>query len=136
MRYGCGGLVLERVPIVCSLSVNHPLARRESIAPEALAPYPIFIPEWKMLEDFDEAHRRLLEVVPDAKIEEFNLLDLEVFNRAEHENGVVVNISYWGAAHPLFKTIGLEWNLTARFGLIHAAHPSAPVADFLKAMAE
>lgn len=113
-RYGCAGLVLERVPIACSVSVNHPLARGERIALEALAPYRIFIPERGMLEDFDAAHRRLLDFVPEENVEEFNLLDLEIFNRAERGNAVVVNIGYWGAAHPLFKTLPLDWDLTAR----------------------
>lgn len=113
-RYGCAGLVLERVPIACRVSVNHPLARGERIALEALAPYRIFIPERGMLEDFDAAHRRLLDFVPEENVEEFNLLDLEIFNRAERGNAVVVNIGYWGAAHPLFKTLPLDWDLTAR----------------------
>lgn len=113
-RYGCAGLVLERVPIACSVSVNHPLARGERIALEALAPYRIFITERGMLDDFDAAHRRLLDFVPEENVEEFNLLDLEIFNRAERGNAVVVNIGYWGAAHPLFKTLPLDWDLTAR----------------------
>ena len=133
-RYGCAGLVLERVPIACSVSVNHPLARRERIALEALAPYRIFIPERGMLEDFDAAHRRLLDFVPEENVEEFNLLDLEIFNRAERGDAVVVNIGYWGAAHPLFKTLPLDWDLTARFGLIHAAEPSKRVEAFLRAV--
>lgn len=130
-QYHCRGKVLKKVPICCCLPINHPLAKERVIAVEQLKDYEIFAPRYGMLADFDRAHSEIIACCPKVKLTEFDFLDFEIFNQAEHNSGVILNIEYWSSVHPLFKTVPLDWPLTANFGLIFAKEPSISVKKFL-----
>lgn len=130
-HYDCSGLVLERVPIGCRVAATHPLAGKTSVTVDELLSYELFVLERDLLEDFDAARDALDAKTPVPREVEFNFLDLEVFNRAQASESVILNIPYWTEAHPLFRWIPIEWPLTARFGLIYSKTPSAGLQDFI-----
>lgn len=130
-HYDCSGLVLERVPIGCCVAATHPLAGKTSVTVDELLSYELFVLERDLLEDFDAARDALDAKTPVPREVEFNFLDLEVFNRAQASESVILNIPYWTEAHSLFRWIPIEWPLTARFGLIYSKTPSAGLQDFI-----
>lgn len=129
--YGCAGRLLSRLPVRCCVEAGHPLADRKVIRWEDLRGYTLTLPEYGMLEDFDAVHRALRAYLPDAKFADFNFLDLDVFNRVAREGAVLFNIDPWTEVHPLFRSLPIDWDLTVRFGILHALNPSDPVKRFL-----
>lgn len=130
-RYNCAGVVLERVPIGLSVATGDPLAEQDRIGLAELSGHKIFLLRFGMLEDFDSAQTELLARIPDARFTEFDLLDIDVFNRALTEEGLILNIACWSDVHPLFRLIELDWTVTARFGFMLPKEPSETVRRFV-----
>ncbi len=133
--YGCAGLELARVPIVMSMSVNHPLAHKPVLAFEDLKPFELFVIARGYLDDFDRARDALLEAVSGIRIRDFDFLDYDVFNQAEEKQALILNIEYWTGAHPLFHSVPLLWSRTARFGLIYAKTPRRGLLSLVERLA-
>ena len=130
-HYHCSGMVLERIPIGCSIPISHPLSGRKQISLHDLRGQTVYICEYGLLEDFDAAFDVLKAHCPQSTLVPFNFLDFEVFTQAEKDKAVIINVQHWPEAHPLFKSCAIDWPLTARFGLIFAKHPSASLQLFL-----
>lgn len=133
-RYGCSGVVLEQVPIGCSVHASDKLAHKPVLEIEELSQREILLPRTGMLEDFDRAGEFLRQRLPHATFTEFDLLDIEVFNRAADNHAVILNIGCWSDAHPLFKLVPIAWNECARFGFILPKNPSETVSSFVQAV--
>jgi len=58
---------------------------------------------------------------------------MDVFNRCENSNHVLLAIPGWANVHPLLKVIPVEWDYSIPYGLLHASKPSARVKKFLDA---
>lgn len=130
-RYNCAGVVLERVPIGLSVATGDPLAEQDRIGLAELSGRKIFLPRFGMLEDFDSAQTELRARIPDARFTEFDLLDIDVFNRALTEEELILNIGCWSDVHPLFRMNELDWAVTARFGFMLPKEPNETVRRFV-----
>lgn len=133
-RYGCSGVVLEQVPIGCSVHASDSLANKAILKVEELSDREILLPRTGMLEDFDRAAELLRSKLPQATFTEFDLLDIDAFNHAADNHAVILNIGCWSDAHPLFKLVAINWNEHARFGFILPKKPSAGVVSFVEAV--
>ena len=122
-RYDASGSVLEKVPIGLSVPSHDPLANRDKIPVWELNGRTVLIPQTGMLEDFDDAAETLLRLAPGAKTVEFELLDVETFNRAAATGAVILNIGCWTEAHPLFRHVPLDWEQRARFVHLRQKRP-------------
>lgn len=71
---------------------------------------------------------------PEINVEEFELYNLEVFNRCENGNDVLLAIPGWAGVHPLLKVIPVDWTYSIPYGILHAPRPSQTVARFLQAI--
>lgn len=131
-RYNCAGVVLERVPIGLSVPTDDPLANGASVALDDLKGRTILVPRFGMLEDFDAAELTLRSRVPEANLAAFEILDIEVFNRALSQNALILNIGCWSDVHPLFRMTPLDWDAAARFGFIFTKAPSEAVERFVE----
>ena len=58
---------------------------------------------------------------------------MEVFNRCENSNDVLLAIKNWESVHPLMKIIPVEWNYSIPFGLLYSTEPSKKVKKLLSA---
>ena len=58
---------------------------------------------------------------------------MDVFNRCENTNDVLLAIPGWAHVHPLLKVIPVEWNHSIPYGLLHAPEPTPAVQRFLDA---
>lgn len=57
----------------------------------------------------------------------FDFYNLEVFNRCENSNDVLLAIKNWESVHPLMKIIPVEWDYSIPFGLLYSKEPSKKV---------
>ena len=67
-------------------------------------------------------------------IVDFDFYNVEVFNRCENSNDVLLAIPGWASVHPLLKVIPVEWEHSIPYGLLHSANPSENVRQFLAAV--
>lgn len=61
---------------------------------------------------------------------------MEIFNRCENSNDVLLAISGWQNVHPLLRVIPVEWDFGIPYGLLHSHKPSETVKRFLEAAGE
>lgn len=134
-RYGSSGVVLERIPVGLSVPSHDPLAGLERIPVRELNGRTVLLPQKGMLEDFDEAAVELFRGAPDVKTVEFELLDVETFNRAAEIGALILNIACWTQTHPLFRHLPLDWTPAARFGFLYAKNARDAVRRFVDAIA-
>lgn len=67
-------------------------------------------------------------------IVDFDFYSLEIFNRCENSNDILIAIENWKTVHPLLKILPVDWNYTISFGILHASEPSKTVQRFLQAI--
>ena len=58
---------------------------------------------------------------------------MDVFNRCENSNDVLLAIPGWANVHPLLKVLPVEWNYGIPYGLLYSPTPSETVKRFLRA---
>ena len=64
---------------------------------------------------------------------DFDFYDVNVFNRCENGNDILMAVSVWENVHPLLKIIPVEWKHSIPYGLLHSQQPSDTVKRFLEA---
>lgn len=64
------------------------------------------------------------------------LYDLDVFNRCEESNTVMLTLEAWADIHPSLVTIPSDLDFTVPYGLIYPLHPSKEVGQFLEIIKE
>ena len=65
---------------------------------------------------------------------DFDIYSVDIFNRCENSNDVLMVVENWKDVHPLLKFIPVDWNYTIPFGILYSLDPSALVVRFLKAL--
>ncbi len=70
---------------------------------------------------------------PQVHIVDIDFYNVDVFNRCENSNDILMAIENWQSVHPLLKILPVDWKYTIPFGLLHAIHPSESVKCFLEA---
>lgn len=53
-------------------------------------------------------------------IVDFDFYNMDVFNRCENTNDVLLAIPGWATVHPLLKVIPVEWNYSIPYGILHS----------------
>ena len=82
----------------------------------------------------DKIREDLTNNYPEINLIDFSFYNVEVFNRCESENNILLTIEYWKNVHPLLKLIPVDWDYTIPYGFLHSPNPSPQVEAFLKAV--
>lgn len=82
----------------------------------------------------DVMRDELWQLHPRINVVDFDFFSLEVFNRGENSNSVMMTIDEWKGIHPLLKTLPVDWSDKSPFGLLHFPAPSPVVRRFLDAV--
>ena len=80
----------------------------------------------------DQLRDDLWQHYPQIHIVDFEFYSMDVFNRCENSNDVLLAIPGWANLHPLLKVIPVEWD----YGILHSPTPSPTVRRFLDAAGE
>lgn len=130
----CAGLELCRTPILCAVSIYHPLAAKARLRVEDLYGENFMLIKRGWNKYLDVMRDDLWRDHPQVNIVDFEMFNIGVFNRCENSNHVLMTIDAWENVHPLLKTLPVEWDYTIPYGLLHSPQPSPSVERFLRAV--
>ena len=128
---GCAGLELIRAPFQCAMSVHHRLAVKNRLQLSDLYGENLLLMHRGWSHYVDRLRDDLWQHHPQIQIVDFNIYSMDIFNRCESTNDVLLSIPGWASVHPLLKSIPVEWDYSIPFGILHSPEPSPIVQRFL-----
>lgn len=130
----CVGFELSRQPLCCAVSIHHPLAAKNKLQVQDLYGENLMLMhrDWShyvdlLRDDLWKNHSRI-------HIVDFEFYNVEVFNRCENSNDILMAVQIWENVHPLLKVIPVEWDYAIPYGLLHSPTPSPNTQNFLNAI--
>ena len=132
----CKGFELSRAPICCAVSINHPLAEKEKLQISDLHGENLMLMHRGWSNYVDKLRDDLWMNHPQIHIVDFDFYNVDVFNRCENSNDILMAVQSWESVHPLLKMIPVEWDYTIPFGLLYSPEPTKSVEEFLSAIQE
>ena len=129
----CAGLELSREPFCCAVSIHHRLAAKDKLQIQDLYGENLLLMHREWSHYVDQLRDDLWKNHSQIHIIDFDFYNMNIFNRCENSNDVLLAIPGWANVHPLLKVIPVEWEHSIPYGLLHAPRPSEPVKKFLEA---
>lgn len=129
----CAGLELSREPFYCAVSIHHPLAAKDYLTIQDLYGENLLLMKRNWSRFVDELRDEIWKNHSQIHIVDFDFYSVDVFNRCENGNYVLLAIPGWANVHPLLKVIPVEWEYSIPYGLLHAPEPTETVKRFLEA---
>ena len=74
----------------------------------------------------------LTEKYPEITIADFDFYNVDIFNRCENSNDMLLAIKSWESVHPLMKILPVEWDYKMPYGLLYAKDPSEKVEKLVR----
>lgn len=130
----CSGLALSREPFCCAVSIHHRLAAKDRLTLQDLYGEKLMLMKRDWSRYVDDLRDDLWQNHRQIHIVDFEFYSMDVFNRCENGNHVLLAIPGWANVHPLLKIIPVEWEYGIPYGLLHAPKPSETVKRFLAAV--
>ena len=131
---GCDGTEISREPFCVAVSIHHRLAKKEKITLDDLAGENLMLMQRGWSYYGDMLRDDMMKNHPEINIVDFNLYNVEAFNRCENNNEVLLAFKSWESVHPLIRIIPVEWDYKMPFGILHSKTPSAKVKRLIKAI--
>ena len=132
----CDALEISREPLRCALSASHPLADRPRLSLADLSLQNLMLMQRGWNGDVDRLRDEPWEKHPEIAIEDFAVYNIEVFNRCEASDKLLMTRDPWADVHPLLLTKEVEWECEVSYGILHSSHPSVHVQALLDAVAQ
>lgn len=129
----CAGLELSREPFCCAVSIHHRLAAKDKLKVQDLYGENLLLMRRDWSRYVDQLRDELWQNHSQIHIVDFEFYDMNIFNRCENSNHVLLTIPGWADVHPLLKVIPVEWEHSIPYGLLHSPQPSDTVKRFLAA---
>ena len=129
----CAGLQLSREPLCCAVSIHHRLAVKDKLLIEDLYGENLLMMRREWSHYIDQLRDNLQQNHDQVHIVDFEFYNMNIFNRCENSNDVLLAIPGWANVHPLLKVIPVEWDHSIPYGLLHSLQPSKTVKRFLAA---
>ena len=110
---GCAGLELTRGRFCCAVSIHHRLADKDKLQVSDLYGENLLLMHRGWSHYVDQLRDDLWQHHPQIHIVDFDFYNMDVFNRCENTNDVLLAIPGWATVHPLLKCgrIGeSQWN--------------------------
>ena len=129
----CVGLELSREPLCCAVSVHHHLAKKDTLKIEDLYGENLLLihRDWSFY--IDRLRDDIWKNHPQINVIDFDFYNMNIFNRCENGNDILIAIPGWANVHPLLKVIPVEWEHSIPYGILHSPEPSETVKRFLDA---
>lgn len=129
----CVGFELTREPFCCAVSIHHPLAAKDRLTVEDLYGQNLMLMHRGWSHYVDVLRDEIWQYHRKINIVDFDFYNVDVFNRCENGNYVLLAISGWASVHPLLKIIPVEWEHSIPYGLLYSPTPSDTVKRLLDA---
>ena len=129
---GCAGLELVRGPFQCAVSIHHRLAEKDKLEVSDLYGENLLLMHRGWSHYVDQHRDELWQRHPQIHIVDFDFYSMDIFNRCESTNDVLLAIPGWANVHPLLKMIPVDWNHSIPYGILHFPNPPPVVQHFLE----
>lgn len=130
----CNGIELTRQKFCLAVSAKHRFADREMLELSELKGEKLMLIHRGWSNYVDMLRDELWREYPEIEIEDFGFYNVDVFNKCENENKMLLAVKSWENVHPLMKVIPVDWNYGMSFGLLYSKEPSEKVNRLLKAI--
>ena len=130
-KFAC--LELVRGPFYCAVSIHHKLAAKDRLQITDLYGENLLLMHRGWSHYVDELRDDLWQHHPQVNIVDFEFYSMDIFNRCENTNDVLLAIPGWANVHPLLKVIPVDWDYGIPYGILHSPNPTPAVQRFLDA---
>lgn len=130
----CAGFEISRQPLCCAVSIHHPLASKNKLNPRDLYGENLMLMHRDWSHYVDELRDDIWQNHSEIHIIDFDFYSVDIFNRCENSNDILMAVQAWDTVHPLLKVIPVEWEHSIPYGLLHSKTPSDAVKRFLNAI--
>lgn len=130
----CAALPLRQMRLDVAMAADHPLAQREEVRLDDLDGCTLLLTQRGWNSAIDELRDFLQQQVPGLAIEEFPVLNMDIFNRCEMDGCLLMTVDLWSDVHPLLVSRPVQWDCEVTFGILHNPNPSSRVQKFLEAL--
>ncbi len=130
----CAGFEISRQPLCCAMSVHHRLAGKNMLTMQDLYGENLMLMHRNWSRYVDELRDDIWQNHSRIHIVDFDFYSVEIFNRCENSNDILMAVQAWENVHPLIKVLPVEWDHSIPYGLLHSPAPSETVSRFLKAL--
>lgn len=131
----CNGMKIWDEELCCAVALHHRLAMKERLTLKDLYGENLLLIRRGWSGYVDTLRDDLKENHTQIRITDFDFYNMEIFNRCENSDDVLLAIRNWESVHPLMRIIPVEWDYTIPFGLLHSLEPSKKVRKLLDAIA-
>lgn len=128
----CSGMELSRQRICAAVSLNHPLAEKELLTYDDLEGENFLMMHRGWSKYVDELRDNIWKNHPGIRVTDFEIYSLDIFNRCENSNDILMVVENWKDVQPMLKVIPVEWKYTIPYGILYSKEPTALVKRFLK----
>lgn len=129
---GCKAAHLYDKKLSFAIPVTHPLCDKEKIKISDLRGNKVLLIRKNWNKYIDELRADL--TANGVRVDDFDMFNLNAFNRAAQENVPIITVEGWEAVHPLLKIVSAEWEYKIPFGILYSPVPSKQVKDFISAL--
>lgn len=126
---GCKAAHLYDKRLSFAIPVTHPLCGKDKIELSDLKGEKVLLIRKNWNEYIDELRGDLIE--NGTQIEDFDMFNLNAFNRAAQENVPIITVEGWEDVHPLLRIVPAEWEYRIPFGILYSPTPTKQVKDFI-----
>ena len=128
----CNGVELSREPFCVAVALHHRLAGKKVLTPEDLKGERLLMMRKGWSCYVDALRAELTEKYPEITIADFDFYNVDIFNRCENSNDMLLAIKSWESVHPLMKILPVEWDYKMPYGLLYAKEPSEKVEKLVR----
>lgn len=128
----CNGVELSREPFCVAVALHHRLAGKKVLTPEDLKGERLLMMRKGWSCYVDALRAELTEKYPEITIVDFDFYNVDIFNRCENSNDMLLAIKSWESVHPLMKILPVEWDYKMPYGLLYAKEPSEKVEKLVR----
>ena len=129
---GCQAAHLYDKQLLFAIPVTNPLCSKRKIELADLKGQKVLLIRKNWNEYIDELREDL--TASGITIEEFEMFNLNAYNRAVQENVPIITVEGWEDVHPLLKIVPADWKYRIPFGILYSPTPTKQVKDFIEAM--
>lgn len=116
------------------MSIHHRLADKNRLSVEDLYGENLMLMHRGWSQYVDLLRDDIRQNHSDINIVDFDFYSVDVFNRCENTDDVLMAVQAWENVHPLLKVIPVDWTHSIPYGLLHSPEPSESVQRFLTAV--
>ena len=128
----CQAAHLYDKQLLFAIPVTNPLCGKRKIELADLKGQKVLLIRKNWNEYIDELREDL--TASGVTIEEFEMFNLNAYNRAVQENVPIITVEGWEDVHPLLKIVPADWGYRIPFGILYSPTPTKQVKDFIGAM--